>query len=313
MTRRRFAPSRFLAAVAAIFALALVWAPSVAAVSITFDEKVLRYRADPEEAAYVGLSVGNEPSSDPGGASDWYLYLASSPPVQAAVGCGPVVGDEGRALRTVRCPLGSLVAAQVRYRLSFGGGLQSRARGTDDRVSADLRSGVIYAGAGNDVVRGGDRVYGGPGRDDVEGVHVDGGPGADHVWGDVAIYGNRTAVLRGGPGNDVLDSPGLDFPAPGHGHLYGGRGDDVLNARAIPPSREMVVGGPGNDVIHLPAEPYAIRRDVVRVRGGGVDRVDCGKRGSSADTLFVDRTDRLSPSCKDATVLYTERPRYPYP
>jgi hypothetical protein len=280
---------------------------------MTFDGEVLRYRADPAEATYVRLSTHSEPSPDPGGKSDSYLSLASSPPVEPAVGCAPLGGEAGRALRTVLCPLGSLVPAEARYRLSFEGRLDPRALGIDDRVSADLWSGVIYAGAGNDVVRGGDRVFGGPGRDDVEGVHVDGGPGADHVWGDVAIYGNRTAVLRGGPGNDVLDSPGLDFPAPGHGHLYGGRGDDVLNARAIPPSREMVVGGPGNDVIHLPAEPYAIRRDVVRVRGGGVDRVDCGKRGSSADTLFVDRTDRLSPSCQDATVLYTGRPRYPYP
>ena len=55
------------------------------------------------------------------------------------------------------------------------------------------------------------------------------------------------------------------------------------------------------------------RRDVVRVRGGGIDRVHCRRQADPGDALFVDRTDRLTPGCEDARVLYTERPRYPYP
>ena len=273
-------PRHFLAISAVVLVLALFCAGSAAAVSVTFEGGVLRYRAEPEEAAEVGLYVQSVPSLDPRDAPDSYLQVLSSPPVEIAIGCTADRADEGRARRTLRCPLGSLVPGRVRYRLSFGGRAQSQTVRTDDRVSADLiGSGVIYAGAGNDVVREGDRVYGGSGRDDVEGVHVDGGSGADHVWGDVAAYlGGRPVELRGGPGDDILDGPGLETPIFGHGHLYGGRGDDVLNARAIPPSREMLVGGPGNDVVHLYADG---RRDVVRVRGGGIDRIDCGRRAAT--------------------------------
>ena len=71
----------------------------------------------------------------------------------------------------------------------------------------------------------------------------------------------------------------------------------------------MMVGGPGRDVVTLGDDG---RRDVVRVRGGGVDRVVCGVHPAD-EVLFGDRSDRLSPSCKKAMVLYTERPRYPYP
>ena len=72
----------------------------------------------------------------------------------------------------------------------------------------------------------------------------------------------------------------------------------------------MLVGGPGQDVLYLDDDGLG---DVVRVRGGGVDHVYCAPNPDTGDALFVDRSDRLSPSCKDTTVLYTERPRYPYP
>jgi hypothetical protein len=52
---------------------------------------------------------------------------------------------------------------------------------------------------------------------------------------------------------------------------------------------------------------------VVRVRGGGIDRVHCRRHADPGDALFVDRTHRLTAGCEDATVLFTERPRYPYP
>lgn len=278
-------------------------AAPAAAVSITFDGEVLRYRAQPEERADVRLSaVVGEPES--------YLQILTSGPVSMAVGCAGYLPEEGLGARNLRCPLGSLLPGQVRYRFSFEGRTQFQTSGTDDEVYGEFGvfRGVVYAGAGNDVVRSGDRVYGGTGRDELDGARVHGGQGADHVYGDVAIYLRRPVVLRGGPGNDILDGPGLTYPGPGAGHLYGGRGDDVLNARATPPSREMLVGGPGNDVIHLYADD---RRDVVRVRGGGVDRVDCGRHADPGDALFVDRSDRLSPSCQNARVLFTGRPRYP--
>ena len=72
---------------------------------------------------------------------------------------------------------------------------------------------------------------------------------------------------------------------------------------------DLLVGGPGRDIIKLIDDQ---RTDVVRLRNGGADHVICSTSATD-DVLFVDRTDRLSPSCENATVLFTERPRYPYP
>ena len=69
-------------------------------------------------------------------------------------------------------------------------------------------------------------------------------------------------------------------------------------------------GRAGRDIVRLARDR---RSDVVRVRGGGVDYVHCREHPDPGDALFVDRTDRLSAGCEDATVLYTERPRYPNP
>jgi hypothetical protein len=68
-------------------------------------------------------------------------------------------------------------------------------------------------------------------------------------------------------------------------------------------------GGLGADYVEVKRDGY---NDVVRVRGGGSDIVLC-YFPDPGDVLFVDRTDRLGPSCKKALVLYTGRPRYPYP
>jgi hypothetical protein len=97
----------------------------------------------------------------------------------------------------------------------------------------------------------------------------------------------------------------------GGGEYYGGPGDDRLSDELGARSAgwiDMLVGGPGRDRVSLRRDNHA---DMVRTRGGGMDHVICPPGGN--DVLFVDRADRLSPSCKDATVLYTERPRYPYP
>jgi hypothetical protein len=300
--------SRFLRSLVAVLTLSLVCAASAAAASLTFDGEVLRYRAQPEEGPEVRLLV-DQVFEEFGGAPKSYLQIATSGRVDMVVGCAVSMGDAG--WQGVRCPLGPLAPGQVRYRLSFEGRNRLQTSGTDDEVyDSGVFPGVIYAGPGNDLVRAGDRVYGGTGNDDLNGARVHGGPGADHVSGDVDSYTARPVVLRGGQGNDVLTGPG--HPTGGSGHLYGGRGDDVLNARAHPPSREMLVGGPGSDVINLYFDPD-YRRDVVRVRGGGVDRVRCRPNADPGDTLFVDATDRLSPSCKNARVLLTGRPRYPYP
>jgi Ca2+-binding RTX toxin-like protein len=161
---------------------------------------------------------------------------------------------------------------------------------------------LVYAGKGDDYVFA-YRVYGGDGGDEISGVRVYGGRGGDVLHG---LPGRVSgSILVGGPGKDYLRAPHSA------GRLYGGPGDDRLND-FYSKENDMLVGGPGRDRVSLDDDG---RRDVVRVRGGGVDRVDCPRRPSfpARNVLFVDASDRLSPSCKKALVLYTERPRYPYP
>jgi hypothetical protein len=187
--------------------------------------------------------------------------------------------------------LGPVPADQLRVRLSLDDGR--------DRASAywPLHA-RVYAGKGDDRVFA-YRVYGGDGRDEIEGQRLYGGRGRDVLSGLAGVGGE---ILFGGPGKDRVR---------GLGRLYGGPGDDFLDDW-IGESKDMMVGGPGRDRVRLEDDG---RQDVVRVRGDGVDRVDCPRRPGlpARDVLFVDPSDRLSPSCKHAIVLYTERPRYPYP
>ena len=69
----------------------------------------------------------------------------------------------------------------------------------------------------------------------------------------------------------------------------------------------MLVGGRGRDVVLLGSDGLP---DVVRLRGGGADRVDCGDL-TAGDLLYVDRSDRIDPDCAGTRILLTERPRYP--
>jgi hypothetical protein len=307
-------PGRFLRAYVAVLALALVWAPSASAVAITFDGALLRYR---EREGAVQVRLERYPMY---GAPVTHLVLTSSPYFSGEAGqdtvfgcAGPPASDSGQLRLT--CPLTSPPADPVSYRFSLEGPDPMRGYGTDDQVAFAFTSlqemrGVVYGGAGNDIVSGGDRVYGGRGHDDLDGARVYGGAGADDVSGDVASDLGRRVVLRGGPGTDTLSGPGSTYGGGGTAHLYGGAGDDELETWTDPASREMLVGGRGSDVVRLAADG---RRDVVRVRGGGVDLVNCGRRAEPEDALFVDPSDRLSSSCKNATVLFTGRPRYPYP
>ncbi len=186
--------------------------------------------------------------------------------------------------------MGDVSAEQLRYRLSLGDATHESAS------VSHLMRGVVYGGKGDDFV-GADRIYGGEGNDYIDGRRLYGGPGRDNLDGEWGA--GDTNVLFGGTGNDKLRAPGW---------LYGGPGDDQLSDPIGPQSADMLVGGPGHDVVRLYGDG---RRDVVRLRGGGADRVTCSV--GEDDVLFVDRSDRLSRACKKAIVLYTERPRYPYP
>ena len=192
----------------------------------------------------------------------------------------------------MHCPLSSAPIDALHYRFTLGGESSVTFQGQRLR-------GVVYGRGGADDVDNADRVYGGPGDDAIYGARVYGGPGEDIVSGNTAATTDGP-VLYGGPGYDNLYAPGL---------MYGGPANDVLEDSRYK-SPDMMVGGPGRDIVRLARDR---RSDVVRVRGGGVDYVHCREHPDPGDALFVDRTDRLSAGCEDATVLYTERPRYPNP
>ena len=146
----------------------------------------------------------------------------------------------------------------------------------------------------------GDRVYGGRRGDTIRGTRLYGGPGNDNLFGLDSEESGQTGpnVLFGGTGKDVLE---------GHrgGRLYGGPGNDLLTDELGSGGSDLLVGGPGRDIVKLIDDQ---RTDVVRLRNGGADHVICSTSATD-DVLFVGRTDRLSPSCENATVLFTERPR----
>jgi hypothetical protein len=131
----------------------------------------------------------------------------------------------------------------------------------------------------------------------------------------VEVHTRLRALVYTGRGDDIVTAGGSrvyggDASDELRGRrLYGGRGRDRLKGVSVR-GTGVLFGGAGQDVLYLEDDH---RGDVVRVRGGGVDHVHCPAHPDPDDALFVDRTDRLSPSCKKATVLYTGRPRYPYP
>ena len=191
------------------------------------------------------------------------------------------------------CPVGAAPVERIRLRFTLLGGRDVV------NLSYPLH-GVVYAGGGRDAVSA-ERAYGGDGYDQLIARRAFGGQGKDTLSGANPETGTpRTPgnALFGGLGNDELRAPG---------RLYGGPGDDHLGEGYFAASKDMMVGGPGRDTVGLSGDG---RRDVVRVRGGGSDRVGCAS--SALDVVFADRSDRLE-DCEDATVLYTERPRYPYP
>ena len=122
----------------------------------------------------------------------------------------------------------------------------------------NLSSVHVYAGDGNDVVRGSafaDVIDGGIGDD-----KLNGGGGNDLVTGDAGddtlLGGRGRDTLQSGDGNDVLKGQGgsdrlegqdgsdLLLGDLGHDRLYGGRGDDVIRGGS---GNDTLNGGAGND------------------------------------------------------------------
>jgi Ca2+-binding RTX toxin-like protein len=95
-------------------------------------------------------------------------------------------------------------------------------------------------------------------------VKIDGRGGRDQIEG-----GRSSDTLRGGPGND---------------DIVGNWGND------------RIVGGPGRDTIRGDnSEIGAFGNDLIDVRDGEVDQVDCGV---GRDTVIADRRDIVSTNCE---------------
>lgn len=197
-------------------------------------------------------------------------------------------------------------------------GITVRTGGGDDEVivapGTPLRV-TVFAGPGDDVIRGGDgddvlhgedgddRIYGGAGDDWISGGdgrdYIDAGPGNDTVLGgrgNDTIYGlDGDDHLVGGPGNDYLEGGrGDDILDGGRGNdvLSGGYGDDVLlggpahDRLYAGPGRDTVDGGGGDDTAFVQDEDTVVdveRAVTVQLRPlGGFLRIE-------GSTAFVDR------------------------
>lgn len=185
---------------------------------------------------------------------------------------------------------------------------------TFNSPTADLTTGTVFGGAGDDVIDlgalGGASVWAGSGDDTVAGSagndELNGNSGSDRIWGragDDKIFGESgDDKIRGGPGDDTLNgdagaddingSSGDDNVVGGDGAdtLRGGTGDDLLRGDAGDDllisgngGSDFVSGGDGNDVL-IAGGP---RPDIL----SGGDGNDVLKGHGGADTLNGDAGD----------------------
>jgi hypothetical protein len=286
VTQRSFVPAPFVGTIITVFALAGGCATSAAASEVSFDGEVLRYRGANAEKVYM-IRVRLRKSIEQ---RYWQIGAFAEPglpvpPVDVGPGCSLVFSEPDRVVHCQLVPS----REQPRYRFNVGS--------TEAGFYGNLR-GVVYGGGGPDLIFGADRVYGGAGEDDLEGVRLYGGPGSDLLQAK-RIAPSDQPIQHGGAGRDSLNPPGW---------LYGGPGPDWFDD-SLAKSADMLVGGPGKDYVEIWRDGHD---DVVRIRGGGRDIVVCYSP-DPGDVLFVDRSDDVDSECKKkAIVLYTERPRYPY-
>lgn len=130
---------------------------------------------------------------------------------------------------------------------SLMGGVAHHRYGTDlaDHMMADASETVLFGGAGNDTLVGGDAqtlLIGGTGNDSIEG-------GASHDYIDLLGGGNnlvngmlRSDTIIGGAGDDVIRG-GKGFDS-----LVGGAGNDTLYAGL---GQDTLTGGDGADLFVL--------------------------------------------------------------
>ncbi|MBB5712706.1 Ig-like domain-containing protein [Sphingomonas xinjiangensis] len=133
----------------------------------------------------------------------------------------------------------------------------------------------VFAGAGDDVVHGGDlgnNIFGGVGNDSLHGGQLD-------DW------------ILGGAGNDRIDAGSSSGGAGGNGNLLdGGEGDDTLIGRE---GSDWLEGGDGTDILSAGAG------DDILAGGGGASDLLYG--GSGSDQYVVRRGDGTDVVEEDAT------------
>jgi Ca2+-binding RTX toxin-like protein len=277
-----------LLAVAAIVALALIFAPASGAGTVTLVGNELDYTAADGETNVVSFGPGSTDQNT--GAQAWFLTETGAPLV-VGPGCTSVDGD------TASCTYAQANDCDLFVAIHLGDG-NDEAEGTTGNP-CDLFQMTITGGGGDDVLSGGayensellsggpgddrltgDGLAGGNGDDILKGVvwenYLNGGPGADTIQGE-----RLTDLIFGGPGNDEIDSGGPDLDdddwvhggrgkdhitgGPGFDHLFGDRGaDSLLGGRGA----DVIVGGGGPD--YLAGERG---RDTLRARDGRRDRV----------------------------------------
>jgi hypothetical protein len=282
-----------LASVGATLLTALVLSAPAPGASLLFDvdSKQFRYRAAPGEVNVLTVTE----------AGGWYVFDDTGASISASAPC--VAESAVRA----RCPapdpdrdeelwielrdrddyadLSGLPRASGLFLHAVKGGYG------EDTLLAGPGGSLLSGGCGRDLLRGGrgndllsgdreinsfgcrgphedaDRLFGGPGRDFLEG-------------------GGRADVLRGGPGDDYLSGrKGADEVEgnPGDDYVFGNEGADTLRGRR---GNDTVAGGPGRDTLFAGAgEDRLFARDLRH------DRLDGGPGhdGAWTDTRDVVR------------------------
>jgi hypothetical protein len=286
---------RSLLRAAVIAAALLVVTPADAADTGSLVDGVFRYRADPTWSSSWFEATLSRP--DAGSGRFVRVSKAFGAPIAAGPGCTAsskyaehdVFMSQGPTSE-LSCALGAdAVPSTLRYRLTLTPG--------DDQINVvglQSRRGVVYSGGGSDEVAAEGRLYGGPGHDDLGGPALFGGPGHDRLSSDEDDTDN---LVRGGPGSDTVFGWG--------GRVYGGAGHDSLVD--LSDVAQVFFGGPGRDWVEMRGRDAVA--DIVRIRGGGLDRVSCDGGLDGTDVLIVDRSDRLGRNCPAARVRLAGRRR----
>jgi Ca2+-binding RTX toxin-like protein len=169
-------------------------------------------------------------------------------------------GTTGRAVSTAGPDLIELTSSAERV-FAGAGNDTIRGGGGDDLLYGQQGNDQQYGDAGNDLMDAGlgdDTLFGGDGNDVLGGAAgddwFDGGNGDDYILGDAdsdTIYGSEgNDALRGQPGNDVIDG------GTGNDRIWGDKGTNT------------VTGGAGADSFNLfPGAGVMIVTDFRRAEG----------------------------------------------